>query len=58
MPKDNGTVFPKKIILEKQPDFNSSHEKRAVGALLADDLIDLLALAVIEIECSDNTTCS
>jgi len=37
---------------------NGSFENGVIGALLADDLIGLLALAVIEIERSNNTTCS
>ena len=47
-----------KIPSEKQPKSNGSSEKGVVGDLLADDLIDLLAFAVVEIERSDNTTCS
>ena len=47
-----------KIPSEKQSCFNDFSEKGVVGALLADDLINLLALAVIEVEHSNNTTCS
>jgi len=47
-----------KIPSEKQPKSNGSSEKGVVGDLLANDLVQRLALMVIEIERSNNTTCS
>lgn len=54
---DTETDFSdRKILPEEQPGFNGSFEEHVVGALLADDLIELLAHMVVEIERSSNTT--
>ena len=50
--------YSQKIPKERQSSFNGSLEDGVVSSLLADDLINLLALMVIEVERSSSTTCS